>query len=343
MPAQPATRLVVAIVLVVAGFAASHTATGQTPPDLRVAVFGDFNGPYGSTDYPRLVRTALDVIEGWRPDLLLSPGDVIAGQSPRLTRTDLDALWQVFDRVVAARLRAAGIPYAVSLGNHDASNLRDASGEFSFPHDREAAAAYWGSQQYERNLAYVERSGFPFNYSFVHGRAFIIVLDASSARLGGEQTEWIARQLASEAAVAAAVRIAVGHLPLLPVSRGREQVGEYLLDGARLAAEWSEAGLDLYVSGHHAAYYPGNVAGLEVVFAGGVGGKALLGGQDSARSTVTLVELWFEPLTAAYTTVDLASGERLSELGLPAMIASEAGVVERSRWVQGSVEAVTRP
>lgn len=310
-------------------------AAQSPPPALRIALFGDFNGPYGSTDYPRLVTTALDVIvDEWRPDLLLSPGDVIAGQSRALSRADLDTLWAAFDRVIAARLRAAGVPYAVSLGNHDASNLRDSSGAFSFPHDREAAAAYWGSSQYEGNLGYVDRAGFPFNYSFVHGGAFIVVLDASSARLGGEQSEWLTRQLATEAAKAAHVRIAVGHLPLLPVSHGRELQGEYLADGARLAAEWSKAGLDLYVSGHHAAYYPGNVAGLEVVFAGGVGGKALLGGEDSARSTVTLVELWFAPLAVGYTTIDLATREQVSELSLPAKIASEAGVVERSRWVE---------
>ncbi len=313
------------------------SAVAQSPPgrgELRIAVFGDFNGPYGATEYPRLVARALDLItEEWRPDLLLSPGDVIAGQSRALQAADLEAMWQAFDRDIAEPLRAAQIPYAVALGNHDASSLRGRDGAYLFAADRDAAAAYWGAPQYGENLAYVDRTDHPFNYSFTHGGAFVIVLDASSARLGEAQAAWVAGQLQGQEARRAGVRIAVGHLPLVPVSRGRETPGEYLADGQELARAWADGGLDLYVSGHHAAFYVGAVAGLEALFTGGVGGKVLLAGDDKARSTVTLVDLWFEPLRIRYTTVDLATLEAIALESLPPRIVSEAGVVELSAWL----------
>lgn len=312
-------------------------AAAESPPgrgDLRVAVFGDFNGPYGATEYPRLVGRALDlIIDEWRPDLLLSPGDVIAGQSRALQAADLDAMWRAFDRDIAGPLRAAGIPYAVALGNHDGSGLRDRAGEYLFAVDREAAARYWSAVEHGESLAYVDRFEHPFNYSFTYGGAFVIVLDASSARLTDNQTEWVRQQLQGEEARRAGVRIAVGHLPLAPVSQGRETPGEYLSDGQELAKVWADEGLDLYISGHHAAFYVGTVAGLEALFTGGVGGKVLLAGDERARSTVTLVDLWLEPLHIRYTTVDLATLEAIAPDSLPARIVSDAGVVELSAWL----------
>lgn len=305
---------------------AAATATAQRG-DLRIAVFGDFNGPYGATAYPRLVGTALDlIVDDWRPDLLLSPGDVIAGQSRSLQAAELEAMWRAFDDEIAGPLDSAGIPFAVALGNHDASSLRGRDGAYQFQVDRDAAARYWGDVR--QDLVYVDRHDHPFNFSFAHAAAFVIVIDASSAHLSATQVAWIDEQLQSREAREAGVRIAVGHLPLVPVARGRETPGEYLAEGQALARAWLEAGLDLYISGHQAAFYVGTVGGLEALFAGGVGGKALLAGEGAARSTVTLVDIWFEPLIIEYTTVDLATLQTLGPGELPERIVSEAGVVE---------------
>lgn len=295
--------------------------------DLRIAVFGDFNGPYGATEYPRLVRVALDLVLGeWQPDLLLSPGDVIAGQSRALQPADLDAMWQAFDRDIASRSSAAGVPFAVALGNHDASSLRNRDGSFQFQADRDAAVRYWDAD--DQGLEHIVAHDYPFNYAFAHGGAFVIVIDASSARLSEGQDAWALEQLGSTDAREAGVRVMVGHLPLLPIARGRDTPGEYLAEGQALARAWSEAGLDLYVSGHQAAFYAGTVNALETLFAGGVGGKVLLAGEAPARSTVTLVDIWFEPLVIEYTTVDLVTREALVAGDLPPRIVSEAGAVE---------------
>ncbi len=308
----------------------------EDPPrgEVRIAVFGDFNGPYGSTTYPPLVSRAMQVVvEEWRPDLLLSPGDVIAGQSSALGEAELDEMWAAFDVHVAQRLRAAGIPYAVALGNHDGSSLRDRSGGYLYARDRDAAARYWNAPLYQSNLRYLDRSRYPFDFSFVFGELAVIVIDASSAHLSHAQREWLARELESGEVRRATMSVVVGHLPLLPVSQGRDKPGEYLADGRGLAEELRAAGVDLYVSGHHAAYYAGTVGEMEALFAGGVGGRALLAGGEPPRSTITLVDVWFEPLSITYTTFDLATMQVVAHESLPEAIESPAGRVELSSRV----------
>ena len=56
--------------------------------------------------------------ERLRPDLVLVTGDMVAGQRAGL---DYGAMWAGWHRAVTDPLRAAGIPMAVTPGNHDAS------------------------------------------------------------------------------------------------------------------------------------------------------------------------------------------------------------------------------
>ena len=302
------------------------------PPrgEQRIVVFGDFNGPYGALDYPAPVARVLAAItEVWRPDLLLSPGDVIAGQSRELSAARLAAMWQAFDASVAAPLRSAGVPYAFAVGNHDASNLR-AKGAALFPRDRAAAAEYWGQEMYGTNLAYLDREDFPFNYSFRHGEAFIAVIDASSATVSDEQRRWLNEALAGNAARSARLRIVVGHLPLVAVGEGRDGPGETIVAAPALTQLLIRRQVDLYVSGHHAAYYPGTLGELELLFAGGIGARRLLGDERPARSTVTLIDIWHEPLQLVYTTFDAATFARIEARDLPAELATGVKLSARS-------------
>src|SRR5690606_15093030 len=283
--------------IMLAGVAAAQSAApavfDPARGDVRLVVLGDFNGPYGSVTYPAPLGRAMAAIGGvWRPDLLLSPGDVIAGQDRDLPAARFAAMWAAFDAAVAAPLRDDGVPYAVAMGNHDASSLM-AGGEYVFARDRRAAHAYWTT--HEPSLDYQDRTGYPFDYSFTIRAApaseaandgvrnaaapgaagtptaagsrtaagaaelFVVILDASSAAVTAAQRAWLRAQLASPAAGAAAARVVVGHLPLAPVSQGRDRPGEYLSDGAALGDLLAAAAVDLYVSGHHAAYYPGRL------------------------------------------------------------------------------------
>lgn len=312
----------VALVLTLAALAAHAAAQPYDPPrgDTRFVVLGDFNGPYGSTTYPAsLARVIAAVTEVWRPDAVLFPGDVVAGQSRELSRERLDAMWRAFDEHVAAPLRAAGIAYALAVGNHDASSLRSGGG-YAFARDREAAAAYWSDPAHRAGLALHDDADLPFHYSFTVGGVFVAVIDASSPLVTAERREWLAAQLASEPARQAAVRIVVGHLPLVPVSVGREAPGERLAAAEEIAALLREGCVSAYVSGHHAAYYPGVWDGLELLAAGGIGARRLLGWDGRPRSTVTVVDVWEAAGELTYATFDVETLEPLGGEDLPAAL-----------------------
>lgn len=333
-----------AALVLVAGAASAQAGLADVydPPrgDVRLVVLGDFNGPYGSVEYPAGVARAMAVILAvWRPDLVVSPGDVIAGQSRDLPADRFAAMWAAFDATVAGPLRADGVPYAFAPGNHDASSLRS-GGQYVFERERGAAEEYWSA--HVPGLDFRSRSAYPFDYSFtysVSGRdagLFVAILDASSSAVTAGQRSWLAAELSSPAAVAAAARIVVGHLPLVPVSQGRDRPGEYVFEGEALGATMAAGSVDLYVSGHHAAYYPGRLGELELLFAGGVGGRRLLGSSAEPRSTVTVVDLWFgaQETDFRYTTYDLATLGVVDPSSLPAAIGA---VVLSRRAGRGAV------
>lgn len=324
--------LIVAFVLAVAARADGPPLPVDPPRgDMRIVVFGDFNGSYGSTIYPAPVARAIEAIATvWKPDLLLSPGDVVAGQNDSLPDAAFAAMWAAFDERIALPLRAAGIPYAVAMGNHDASSLGGATGVYRFARERRAARAYWGRPMYERNLDYVDRDRHPFDYAFRAGEAFVAMIDASSATVSQEQRRWLEAVLRSPAATSARLRLVVGHLPLAPVGRGRQGPGETLADAEGLRRIMERGEVDLYVSGHHAAYYPGRLGNLELLFAGGVGGRPLLAGDAPARSTVTVVDVAFDPVEVRYRTFDLGTMQLVSVESLPRAIGSGPSAVRLS-------------
>ena len=319
--AHLATRLLASIAVLASALAG---AQGIDAPrgDTRLVVFGDFNGPYGSTAYPAPVAGVVDaILQTWRPDLVVFTGDVVAGQSRSLTAEDLASMWGAFDRDVAAKLRAARVPYALTVGNHDASSLQS-GGEYAFPADRAAAREYWSRPEHRAGLELLDSQDLPFHYSFTVGDVFVAVIDASSAAVTSERRSWLRDQLDSEAAQTAIARFVVGHLPLVPVSVGRDSPGESVSDAVPLAEVLSAGCATAYVSGHHAAYYPGDWDGLELLAAGGVGARRLLGIDGAPRSTVTVVDVWHEPSRISYTTYDAVTLEPVPADDLPARLPS---------------------
>lgn len=311
--------------------AASPPAVDPPRGDVRIAVFGDFNGPYGSMAYPAPVAGTIRAIgEVWRPQLLLLPGDVVAGQQRSLPDESFPAMWSAFDEQIAAPLRTAGIPYALAIGNHDGSSLRNADGTFLFERERRAARDYWGQEMYRSHLAFVDRSRHPFDYAFTSGEIFVAIIDASSAAVTPSQRDWLTAVLRQPAATAARLRVVVGHLPLVPVGQGRDGTGEVVAEAHELRLLLESGGADVYVSGHHAAYYPGRLGDLELLFAGGVGARRLLVGEAPARSTVTLVDVWYEPLDVRYTTFDAATMEIVLPTSLPQVIGTGEQAVRLS-------------
>lgn len=258
-------------------------ATTETAPPLRIAVVSDFNGSYGSTRYSPSVHAAVDRVIAWAPDLVLSTGDMVAGQ-----RRDLDhrGMWTGFHAAVSDRLAASGIPFAVTPGNHDGSAYARFAGE------RSVFVSEWTPRKPQ--LEYIDDSRYPLRYSFVVGPVLFVSLDATTVGpLGDEQMAWLAEQL--EAGAAQPVKILFSHLPLYAFAhrREREIIGDPALE--RLAAEHD---VTLMLSGHHHAYYPGKRGDLRLVGTAcvGAGPRTLIGHGVASERSVLMLEVEGEAL-----------------------------------------------
>ncbi len=302
------------LVLSLAG-CAGEAARPQAPPPiapaardevLRVVVVSDLNGGYGETRYGAPVHDAVARVVDLRPDLVLSTGDMVAGQRRGL---DYGAMWAGFHAAVSDPLEAAAIPFAVAPGNHDAS------GYPRYVAEREAYGAAWRDRR--PRLAFVDGAQFPFRYSFVAGPAFFVALDATTiGPLDEDQMRWLDAQLA---AAPRDVRVVFGHVPLYPFTVGRER--EHVGDAA-LEALLRRHDVALFVSGHHHAYYPGRRGPLRLVSMACLGGgpRPLIG--TEARSERAI--LAFEVTDREVRALDAFGGEgfdvRVEREALPAHV-----------------------
>jgi len=201
---------------------------------------------------------------------------MVAGQ-----RADVDppAMWRGFRAAVIEPLRRAGIALAPTPGNHDASP--------SFRGERAEYVKQWPAA--EADLDFIDAEHYPVRYSFSYKGAFFLSLDAASVGpLSGAQLGWVEAQLRSAASFP--VKIAFGHLPLHPLSRGRER--EILNDDA-LEALFTRYGVDLYASGHHHAYYPGVTASFRQLSMPclGAGPRALIGTERASQTALVMLRV----------------------------------------------------
>lgn len=297
---------------------------------VRAVVISDLNASYGSTGYPAEVRHAMrHITETWRPDLVLVSGDMVAGQAPRLADSTVRAMWQAFDSVVAAPLRAAGIPLVPTMGNHDASAYP------AHARDRRIAIEYWRNAPQVPSTSPAGHEHYPLRHSHRYGDVFVVAWDGTNQESGTseELLEWLRRELTSEAASTARHRVVLSHLPLYGVATGRDRPGEVLADGDALRRRLEEWGATLFVSGHHHAYFPGRRGRLELLHAGALGNgpRELVGSAMPPRKTVSVLD--FLPDSLAITTfhIDSATGARapvpLTEL--PRFICGSNGWVTR--------------
>jgi hypothetical protein len=321
----------------VAGEPAATVSTGVSvvaergDDRVRVVVLSDMNSAYGSTAYRAEVATAIAMIrEQWRPDLVLAAGDMIAGQRPSLTDDEVRAMWASFDATVAAPLRAARIPFGFTLGNHDGSAYP------AHARDRAIAIAHWRAAEHAIGTDFVDRAHFPLYYSFRQGPLFVVAWDAASAMMSADtaQLRWLDAQLAGDAARGAHFRIVLGHLPLYAVAEGRDRPGEVLDDADAVRARLEAHDVDLYISGHHHAYYPGRRGTVQLLHTGalGEGPRPLLGAAEPSPRTATILDFDARSGDVRYTTF-VIEGDRARDTvplrSLPLRIDSHNGYVLR--------------
>lgn len=248
---------------------------------LRIAVISDLNDSYGATTYSSTVRAAVTALTTRiRPDLVLVTGDMVAGQRAGL---DYAAMWAGWHREVGEPMRAAGIPMAVTPGNHDAS------GYAQYASERAVFVSQWREAARVPAVTFIDRARYPLRYSFTYRGVFFLSLDATTVGpLSSEQRAWVDAQLA--AAQAFPVKIAFGHLSLHPVTVGRET--EVLAD-AELEGIFRRRGLTAYLSGHQHGYFPGAREGLRLVSMAclGAGPRALVGTSTASPHSLVVIEV----------------------------------------------------
>ena len=272
------------------GFMAGVVAAGLAPVaakaegGLRIAVISDLNGSYGSTDYGSEVDGAIARIVEMGVDLVICTGDMIAGQrlQPKLKEPEIEAMWLAFHSHVTDPLRTAGIPLLVTPGNHDASAYP------GFELERQLYDRTWTGHAPDVQIIDGER--YPFRYAVSHGGVLLVGLDVTvSGPLPAEETDWTAQILREEAKRHQATLV-FGHLPIWPITEGREAdvVGDPAFEKLLV-----DEGADLYLSGHHHAYYPFRSGGLMQVSQAclGAGPRKYLGTGDKALKAFSLIDI----------------------------------------------------
>lgn len=251
---------------------------------LRIAVISDLNGSYGSTDYGAAVAGAVQQIIALDPDLVISAGDMIAGQraSPKLTTPELATMWAAFHATVSDPLAKAGIPLLVTPGNHDASAYA------GFEAERAAFSEAFSRRRPDVTL--IDAQDWPFRIAASLRGVLLVGMDATtSGPLPRDDMTWLGNVLAAKAGRHQTV-VLFGHLPLMPFSQGRE--GDVLDDPALFALAQS-AGVDLWLSGHHHAFYSGTAGNILFVSqaALGNGPRKLIGESSVSPKALTWIEI----------------------------------------------------
>ena len=249
-----------------------------------IALISDLNGRYGSDEYHDRVEQAVGTVVRLRPDLVISTGDMIAGQKqPHLDRAQLDRMWAAFNASVADPLARAGVPLAVTPGNHDGSAFP------GFALERERFEAQWRARQ--PALQILSGSEWPRRYAARLGGVLLIAFDGTRpGRLPDPEREFVAVMLREHGRGASAT-IVFSHLPMWPFATGRERE---ILDDPVLLALLHDHGVDVYASGHHHVFYAGvDAAGMAHVSVAALGGgaRSFAGEQQRQPHGIALLEI----------------------------------------------------
>ncbi len=267
--------------------------------DTRIAVISDLNSGLGAADYQWQVDSIIQRIPRiWKPDLVISGGDMVAGMGISDT-AHLRRMWQGFEKHVAGPLRKAAIPFAFTLGNHD--------GPRSYPVERRVAQEFWNRPEADPGIEFVDREFFPNYYSFVLDDIFFVSWEASSSKITEENLDWMEKQFNRPEARAAKYRFLMGHMPLYSVAQERDSRGNVLDDPERLQQLLEQYQVHTYISGHQHAFYPGKRGNLHLLNTGaaGSGPRAWLTMDLAPTNTITIMDVFYEQDSIAYTTYEI--------------------------------------
>ena len=308
------------------------SAAGFAKP-ITVAVISDLNGSYGSTFYPQLAGDVIQRIIAIRPDVVISTGDMVAGQQkPLLLKEQVEAMWAAFHKVISDPLASAGIPFAVTPGNHDGAASPD------FERERALFAEQW--QPRKPRVRFLDDSHYPFYYAFAIGNVIFISVDATLVGpLPGKQMKWLENLLAKPE-VRQSKTVLFSHVPLWPFATGRER--DFIGD-VRLEKLLRKADADLYLSGHHHAFYPGHKDGIYYVSQAcvGAGPRPLIGSKAPSKKGFTLIQIDGEDIRInAFEAANLI--RPFDWENLPQSINSKAATLLRADRIDPAIDDAIR-
>jgi predicted phosphodiesterase len=286
-----------------------------------IAFISDLNGRYGSSSYDGRVTDAIDTIVKLQPDLVICGGDMVAGQKqPKLDRDRLEQMWQGFNNTVADPLRRAGIPLAVTAGNHDGSAFPE------FALERQQFELQWRGRVPEVDI--LPGSEWPRRYAARMGSVLLLAFDGTlPGRLPDTERLFLERML-QQYGNSATATIVFSHLPMWPLTRGREHE---IIDDPDLLALLHRSGVDVYASGHHHAFFAGtDDAGMVHLGIGALGGNARAFSGTGSRQPFSFALLTLEGGEVSVTSrAAPAFQEQVPATQLPAAITGPLGTLRR--------------
>ena len=230
-----------------------------------IALISDMNGRYGSATYSNRVGHAIAAIVEMQPDLVISAGDMVAGQKQPLLDSDrLDQMWAGFNLTVADPLSRAGIPFAVTPGNHDGSAFA------RFALEQQHFQKQWASRVPEIDI--LPGSEWPRRYAARIGAVLLLAFDGTRPGKLPQGERLFIENMLSAYGKGPDLTIVFSHLPMWPLGRGRESE---IIDDPQLLALLHAHGVDVYASGHHHVFFAGtDERGMIHLGIGALGGNA---------------------------------------------------------------------
>ena len=292
---------------------------------LKILLISDLNASYGSIAYSADVPAVINEIGKIKPDLILCAGDMVAGQKASLTEQNIKEMWQSFKTVVLEPIQKRNIPFAFTLGNHDASP--------SFSKDRAIATQFWKNERQATNLTFVDSEHYPFYFSYLKNNVFFISWDASGAKIKPELYAWMQEQTSLAVAKNARMRVLLGHLPLYAIVAAKNKPGEVNSNPDSALTFFKTHKIDLYISGHQHAYYPATKNGVLLLNSGciGDGPRPILGHTALAQKAYTIIEIPVKkPLKFTQRSFIPLTNEEIAINSLPDSVIGFNGVIYRT-------------
>jgi hypothetical protein len=278
-------------------------------PVKRVAIISDMNNSYGSTHYGKDVSLAIKRLKDINPDLVLSTGDMVAGQKAGL---NYQAMWDSFHEVVTLPLAESGIPFAVTVGNHDGSAYP------KFKNERDLFVEEW--TKYKPDVTFSSSENYPLFYSFELGDILFLSIDSTLVGpLSLLQLNFLDSELSKHSEKK--FKAIFTHVPMFQFNQSSPNESYF---DQHLFGLMQKHGVQLYLTGHHHAYYPGLYQGVHMVSQAclGAGAEKLIGMNTTSPRSITMID-FFENHFQIYALKAPEFTEKMNHQELPQSISAK--------------------